>query len=181
MVFVSFHQWICAIGLAFPVRGGVFHMQPCFYLPPSAHFLKLPGSQTILHRLQTSLREISVSFNYSESPHPLYLALRRVSVSQRQIIHITTSLTIDPGPITRSPRCCYVGLLTFFFFYWHFHLALLNNWVTGACHGAQKSKREHAETENSHKLSGHRGRPTSSLSFVPTQNAEMVSVFFPMN
>lgn len=146
MVFVIFHQWICAMGLAFPVRGGMFHTQPFLFqwMLLFATQCSFPKAARFSDGSASSANFPQRNISFIESSHPLHLALRWVSVSQRQRIHIITSLTIDPGPITRSLRCCYVGLLTFFFFYWHFHFALLNNWVTGACHGAQKSKRERA-------------------------------------
>lgn len=164
------------------MRGGIFHIQTlycstdCFYLPPSAHFLKLPASAGVpLEKYQFH------SATRSALTHRC-LTLCWVKGSQSQRIHITTSVTTDPGPITGSPGCRYAGLLPFFLlFNWHFHSVLLSSWVTGACQGAQRRKSEHAEAESSHKLSGERGRPTSSLAFVPPQNAEIVLVFFPMN
>lgn len=101
-----------------------------------------------------------------------------MNVCYCQRIHIATCITTRPGPITDSLGWFYAGLLTWkrgAFVHWHFHFGPLSNWVTGAHHAAQKKESEHAEAENSHKLSGKRGwMKTDLLSIVPTQNSESV-------
>lgn len=79
-----------------------------------------------------------------------------MNVCHCQRIHITTCISIRAGPITGSLGWFYAGLLTWkqgAFVHWHFHFGPLGNWVTGAHHAAQKKGSEHAEAENSHKLS----------------------------
>lgn len=133
--------------LAFIVKGGTFNfqlfsLQWLLLYATLCSFPKLPVSEAIQHTFPSKKYQFLNLFYCSFECFPLScLVIHWVNVCPCQRIHITTYISVCPGPITSSLGWFYAGLLTWkhsAFVHWHFHFEVLSNWVTGAHHVAQK-------------------------------------------